>query len=115
MHRMKEFYGAGLGFQLTGEPGFQFEGGKCLFMYSEGKIPKSSNALFSIEVAARFGQYCRHLKECGATFVEVARMPAGYFAHFRDPSNNLISAHCAVDDPESDDMLSAWSEFVTRD
>lgn len=117
MNGMKDFYGAGLGFQLTDAPGFLLgdQGGECLFVCSDGKNAKSSNAVISIEIAAGFGVYCQHLKECGAVFEEVARMSAGYFAHLRDPSNNLISLNCGIDDPESDDILSSWREFNTRD
>ncbi|WP_431824238.1 VOC family protein [Burkholderia sp. F1] len=118
MQRMTEFYGSGLGFEVTEDGEVLFGGpygGVGTFLYENGKGPLNRNAIIQIEIAKDFGAFCRRLKDAGAKFEEIGRLPVGYFAHFRDPSDNLITIYSDEDDEESDKIVYGWAETVTID
>jgi len=118
MREMEDFYGRGFGFAIM-ENGDVLLGGETQaigrFVHREGKGSRSQDAILDIEVERDFGAYCRRLKECGARFDMIARMIAGYAAHVRDPSDNLITISCYEDDEASDEIIYGWSETITID
>ncbi|VWM19475.1 VOC family protein [Burkholderia lata] len=118
MQRMSEFYSDGLGFKVTEDGEVLLggeDGGVGTLLYENGKGPINRNAIIQIEIAKNFDAFCRRLKDAGAKFEEIGRLPAGYFAHFRDPSDNLITIHSDEDDEESDKIIYGWAETVTID
>ncbi|WP_080431573.1 VOC family protein [Burkholderia ubonensis] len=118
MKRMTEFYRHGLGFEVTEDGEVLFggpSGGVGTFLYENGKGPLNGNAIIQIEIAKDFGAFCRRLKDAGAKFEEIGRLPVGYFAHFRDPSDNLITLYSDEDDEESDKIVYGWAETITID
>lgn len=118
MREMEDFYSRGLGFSVTEDGEILFggeEGGIGRFMYRDGKAPVGMDAILQVKVEKDFGVYCRHLKESGARFEMIARMPAGYAAHLRDPSDNLITIYSDEDDEESDKIVYGWAETITID
>ncbi|WP_081064353.1 VOC family protein [Burkholderia stagnalis] len=118
MPEMEDFYSRGLGFSVTEDGEILFggeEGGIGRFMYRDGKEAVGMDAILEIEIEKDFGVYCRHLKEGGARFEMIARMPAGYVAHLRDPSGNLITLLCYEDDETNDEIVYGWNETVTID
>ncbi|OXI41735.1 VOC family protein [Burkholderia aenigmatica] len=114
---MVDFYGRGLGFQVVDDHEVLFGGdaGAGLFVYREKRDPVSGISILQIWVEKDFGVFCRHLKEIGATFTEIARMRAGYAAHVLDPSGNLITIRCDEDDAQNDEIVYGWPETVTID
>ncbi|MCA8328308.1 VOC family protein [Burkholderia cepacia] len=118
MREMEDFYSRALGFAITEEGDVLLGGdGGCVgrFVYREGKGVRSQEAILDIEIEKDFGAYCRHVKACGGLFDMVARMIAGYAAHLRDPSDNLITIACYEDDAASDEIVYGWKETVTID
>ncbi|RQS20993.1 VOC family protein [Burkholderia sp. Bp8992] len=112
---MVDFYGRGLGFQVVDEREVLFggDGGTGQFVSREKCDPVSGISILRVRVEKDFGVFCQHLKEVGATFKEIARMPAGYAARVLDPSGNLITILCDVDDETNDEIVYGWKETVT--
>ncbi|KWN20306.1 hypothetical protein WM21_04155 [Burkholderia ubonensis] len=117
MPEMVDFYSRGLGFEVVGgrEVVLGADGGVGLFLYREKNDAVSGISIIHIWVEKNFGVFCRHLKEVGAMFQEIARMPAGYEALLLDPSGNLITLSCDEDDEKNDDIVYGWKETVTID
>ncbi|OMG69374.1 hypothetical protein BW685_30790 [Burkholderia ubonensis] len=86
-----------------------------MFVTREKREPVSGISIIRIRVEKDFGVFCRHLKDCGARFKEIARMPAGYAARLLDPSDNLITVLCDEDDERNDEIVYGWEETVTID
>ncbi|WP_179092113.1 VOC family protein [Burkholderia ubonensis] len=84
-------------------------------LYREKNDAVSGISIIHISVEKDFGVFCRHLKEVGAKFEEIARMPAGYAALLRDPSGNLIELSSDEDDEKNDEIVYGWKETVTID
>ncbi|MDY7807471.1 VOC family protein [Burkholderia stagnalis] len=114
---MVDFYSHGLGFQVVNgkEVLLGKDGGIGLFLYREKADAVSGISIIRIWIERDFGVFCRHLKECGAKFKEIARMPAGYAARLWDPSGNLITLLCDEDDEKNDEIIYSWEETVTID
>ncbi|MBN3815967.1 VOC family protein [Paraburkholderia sp. Se-20369] len=114
---MVDFYSRGLGFQVVNDREVLFgkDGGVGLFLYRGKTDAVSGISIIHIWVERDFGVFCKHLKECGAKFKEIARMPAGYDALLWDPSGNLISLSCDEDDEKNDEIVYGWEETVTID
>ncbi len=117
MQEMVDFYRRGLGLQVAGgrEVLFEGDGGIGLFLYREKNDAVSGISIICIWVEKGFGVFCRHLKEVGAKFKEIARMLAGYEALLTDPSGNLITLSCDEDDEKNDEIVYSWEEAVTID
>ncbi|PAJ76425.1 VOC family protein [Burkholderia ubonensis] len=117
MREMVDFYSRGLGFTVTDGREVQLGdgGGTGLFVTREKRDPVSGISIIRIRVEKDFGVFCRHLKDCGARFKEIARMPAGYAARLLDPSDNLITVLCDEDDEKNDEIVYGWEETVTID
>jgi len=114
---MVDFYSRGLGFEVVDDREVLFGGdaGVGLLVYREKNDPVSGISILRIWVEKDFGVFCRHLKDVGAKFKEIARMPAGYAARLWDPSGNLITILCDEDDEKNDEIVYGWNETQTID
>ncbi|TCW77327.1 hypothetical protein C5O80_33610 [Burkholderia sp. SRS-46] len=114
---MVDFYSRGLGFEVVDDREVLLGGdaGVGLFVYREKSDAVSGISILRIWVERDFGVFCRHLKEVGAKFKEIARMPAGYAARLWDPSGNLITILCDEDDEKNDEIVYGWNETQTID